>query len=66
MGRYKSVWSCELQHCKTYEFTIIAWEIEGKFKIQQKDTRKRISFVGRGCRNVYVRFTCSTGAVRRS
>ena len=46
MGRYKSVWSCDLQLCITGEVTVTAWEIEGKAKIQNKDTGRSISFGG--------------------
>ena len=48
MGRYKSVWSCDLQLGKTGEITMIAWEREGKVRVQQKDTEPWISRVEMG------------------
>ena len=60
MGRYRSVWSCDLQLCKTDSATVIGCETEGKVRIQQRDTEPRISWGVGGCAFFHTKITFST------
>ena len=64
MGGYKSVWSCDRQLCKNLRSTIIAWETEGNFGAQQKDTGQQISRGWGERTNVHTRVTRSTNVLQ--